>query len=536
MNSRKLLRKLLRKIQSLGLILALFSLVVVSGCGQSSNTSTTPQPAKSGEPQKGGTLKIAVSADASSSSNIGYPANLFDTAGLFYSSVALETLVGVDENGQPVPMLATKWEVGKDQKSITMTLRKEVKFHDGSDWNADVAKWNLETLKAEKSSQFLAALVSVDRIDDFTIRLNLSRWDAGIYGNLSTYAGPMISQKAFESNGKDWAMAHPIGTGPFKFVTWERDVKQVYEKFDGYWQKGKPNLRAIEWYIIPDPMVQVASLKTGEVDVIWNLNTKQAKTFQTDANYTISTTVNRLVGFAGDSKNPNSVFANQKVRQAIDYAIDKKGIADTIGDAFWVPVWQPARPGSYAENPEVISFRYDTQMAKDLLKDAGYPDGFKTKLYVQSVQPQPDLAVAMQGYLKAIGIDAQVQVLDSAKYYDMASNGWSDGLFFMGATVSVPDELLLLSKAHGPGFKGYVSQKVPVEIQNLIVKALAAPDFESKKATTREIMKAESESAVVSWLAFQQGVTVSSKEVHNHGIYGKAGAFMWTPAEATKDK
>lgn len=520
------------KISRLGIFLTILALLLVSGCGQN-DTKETPTDKAEG-PQKGGTFKIGVAADASKT--LGYPSLLFDTSGLFYSSVALEPLVGVDENGQPMAILATAWEVAADQKSIKFSLRKGVKFHDGSDWNADVAKWNLEKLRTEGASQFLKSVESVDIVDDYTIKINLSRWDSGIYGNLATYAGPMISKKSYEEKGQDWAISHPVGTGPFKFVSWEKDVKQVYEKFDGYWQSGKPLLDKIEWVIIPDPMVQVASLKTGEVDALWNLNTKQAKVLKNEGSWQISTMVNRLIGLAGDSKNASSIFANQKVRQAVEYAIDKKALAETIGDSYWVPVWQPARPGSWAENPEVKGFVYDPQKAKDLLKDAGYPNGFKTKIFVQNVQPQPDLAVAVQAFLKAVGIEAEVEQLDPPKYYDMASNGWKDGLFFMGATVSVPDELLLISKSHGPGFKGYVSQGVPTEIQDMIVKALGAADFDTKKAQTREIMKLETENTVVNWLAFQQGVTVSSAKVHDHGIYATGGAFQWTPASAWKEQ
>ena len=131
-------------------------------------------------------------------------------------------------------------------KVITLTLRRGVKFHDGTDFNAEAAKWNLD--QAISTKQFGSVLIdSVDVVDPYTIRINLKQRDNTLLGMLGfSYIGMMISPTAFKTKGEDWVIANPVGTGPFRFASWQKDVKIAFRKFEGYWQKGKPYLDGIE--------------------------------------------------------------------------------------------------------------------------------------------------------------------------------------------------------------------------------------------------------------------------------------------------
>ena len=497
--------------------------------------AATPTTKPTKGPQYGGTLRIGTYADAGPT--LGYPPKLILGYAVPYVSCCIETLIGLDEKGLPAPLLATDWKVSKDQKSVTFNLRKGVKFHDGTPWNAEAAKWNLDKLKGGRTDLFLRAVGSVDVVDDYTIRLNLSKWENIAISNLSTQGGQMISPTAYKTYGEEWCLTHPVGTGPFKFVSWERDVKQVYERFDGYWQKGKPYLDRIEWHIITDPVTRVMAFKRGEVDAIVAVDTKMAKELEVERSYNIGKGIQRIIGLFGDSKNPGSVFADLRVRQAIEYALDKKAICDQLGAGYWIPIWQPARPGSWAENSAAVGYRYNPKKAKELLAEAGYPEGFKTKLYSQSVMVYRDLAAAVQGYLKAVGINAEIELMDPGRYYQtVVDSGWKDGLVFSEYSFPVPDEVWLINKIHGPGFIIYTSVGVPPEYQNLIAQAVAAPDFESKKALSHKIMKAAVDNCVVSWLYFDQAAAAFYPKTHNHELYGAFGPYMWTPANAWIEK
>ena len=153
------------------------------------------------------------------------------------------------------------------EKTIVISLTKGIKFHDGTDFNAEAVKWNIDQHLAVKGPG-TEMLKSVDVLDAYTVRLNLLEWDNRVTSNLAAQLGMIISPTACKKNGKEWAAKHPVGTGPFEFVSWQKDVRTTYKKFPGYWQKGKPYLDRIEWNIIGETFTREAALRGGEIDVV----------------------------------------------------------------------------------------------------------------------------------------------------------------------------------------------------------------------------------------------------------------------------
>jgi ABC-type transport system substrate-binding protein len=218
-------------------------------------------PVRAEKPQYGGVLKII---NPRSPRAPGWPSS-GGGPGIEASLPAIERLVGMDIKGLPRPVLATSWEYADDLSSLTFTLRKGVKFHDGEDFNAEVAKMNLEErIKNGLVAKPLRIIGSIDIVDDYTIRLNLKEFRNNLLDTLAGWNGLIISPKVIEKakikKGKKWAQKNPVGTGPFKFVKFERKVILKFEKFDGYWDKGKPYLDGIEMHYITDPMTSVISL------------------------------------------------------------------------------------------------------------------------------------------------------------------------------------------------------------------------------------------------------------------------------------
>ena len=230
------------------------------------SSSTTNGATSTLTPKRGGTLKIMGSIDAGNAG--GWPSELTSMAD--DAQPCLEPLIRIDNKGNVVPWLAESYEVADDMKSITFKLRQGVKFHDGSDFNAQVAKWNLDNVIAAKSKPILA---SVNSIDDHTIQLNLTQWSNTIWSDLyENDFVTMISYAAFQKNGKEWMIQNPVGTGPFKYVSYQGQVSYEYIRNPDYWGKDKsgnqlPYVDAIEVSYITDSFTQKTAMQAGVADM-----------------------------------------------------------------------------------------------------------------------------------------------------------------------------------------------------------------------------------------------------------------------------
>jgi ABC-type transport system substrate-binding protein len=476
-------------------------------------------------PQAGGTLKIGL-GDAGKI--FGYPQTVSTAIELMVAGTAIENLFKFDETGTPVPWLSTGWEVSSDLKSITLTLRKEVKFHDGTDFNAQAVKWNLTQFSSGSASTpgtvtraELNAVSSIDVLDDYKVRLNLSRWDNTLVSNLAYAAGGMISPTAFQKNGQAWCENNPVGTGPFQFVSWQKDVSVTFKKFEGYWQKGKPYLDGVQWVIIADPMTQIAAFMKGDIDVLLDVAPKNVGTLQSKGKYQFTSVKTEVLGMTCDSVHSDTPFADVRVRQAINYAIDTKAIIKALSYGLYLEVNQFSIPGLWANNPDVKAYPYNPAKAKELLAAAGYPNGFKTTIYVR--QPPAifaDTATAIQGYLKAVDIDAQVQVLNFGGWAKMVRGGWQNGLYLFDLDISNPDDLLNIKRALSKAGGLLTAMDHPEEYEKAITEALLTPDLESKKKATREVNRLMMDKyALVTWIYGMRDTAATQPKVHDTGLY-----------------
>jgi peptide/nickel transport system substrate-binding protein len=454
-----------------------------------------------------------------------------------YACTSLESILRVDPIGNLAPGLATSWKQDAASKSITFALRKGVKFHDGTDWNAQAAKWNLDQLIGSKNLG-TAAMSSTEVIDDYTVKLNLSLWDSTVIYYLAEGSiGLMISPAAYQKNGDAWAQKNPVGTGPFQIASWQKDVKQVYKKFNSYWQEGKPYLDEIDWVLIQDPLTKVASLQSGEVDVITEVDFPSAKKLESDGKYTVARATPAFLGIASDSKNADSPFSKLQVRQALDFAIDKKSISDSVALGYWKPANQLAIPGSKAENAYVnSSSTYNVQKAKQLLDAAGFSAGFKCTLYMANVPPYSLLFPAVQNYLKAVNIDATLQAIDSAGYVQtVMMGGWKNGL--TGIATQSGDAVKMLAGTYDPNSIRWGSKYIPPELADTVNKASSATDDASRTTLSQQAEKLAYDNGVVTWVAMIQAVCISRQGTQGHGLFTNAtAAYEWTPSDAWKAK
>jgi ABC-type transport system substrate-binding protein len=433
------------------------------------------------------------------------------------SSYALETLFRLDEKGNIVPLLATGYTSDPATKTIIITLRKGVKFHDGSDFSAAVAKWNMEEFKTGARPD-LKNVESIDIIDDYTIRLNLTNFDNTImmYLTNASDAGRMISKQSYDANGKDWCVKNPVGTGPFKFVSWTPDVSIVWTRNDDYWG-GKPYMDGIEAIRIADPTTALMTFKSGGLD-IFNPDPVDAKPMMAEDKWNWAITPEGQVpALAGYAKDPASPFAKLEVRQALAYAVDAKALSDAFGLGFWQVMNQWAVPGTWGANPNIKGYPYNPAKAKELLAAAGYSEGFSTTLNFYSTnQAIIDECTAIQKMLKDVGIDATLAPLQRPAFADMASNmkGW-EGIVRMQGFSSLDPLVKYAGVAAGQEFAGvYLSQEF-VDTYNL---ATQAPDFETKQKLVWQLMEIATDKDCIAAHLYVQGAPIAkNKRIHDDG-------------------
>jgi len=472
------------------LVLLMAAAVAIPGCG--GGTPTPPAPPTE-QPQSGGILRVAYTVGPR---DLGYfpEMGFTDTASL---SIYAESLLSVDGKGNLVPQLATSWDVDKANKTLTWHLRQGVKFHDGTDWNAEAAKWTFQITKDAGKLQFGELITSMEVIDDYTLQFNLTEYNNRLIHSYG-YGLAFFSPTAFETNGKDWVRTHPVGTGPFKLVDFKRDAYIKLEKNTDYWLPGRPYLDGIDIRIIPQEITASASLQAGEVDY-WQ-GPQENSTILELQEKGIKDEVSGLTlpFIMPDAKNPDSPFANKKVREAVEYALDREAMAKALTLGLGEATYQMAPSTVAVYDPKYQGRQYNPEKAKQLLAEAGYPDGFQTTISAIQMGEAVDYATAAQGYLTEVGIEAKVEVADIGRFMTMSSEGWN-GLLINIVMVSTPDYVSPFLRAFGPTptTPAFASFGRTPEYEALCEQVRLAQDDESEQAIVRKMIRQLSEDATV---------------------------------------
>jgi len=367
----------------------------------------------------GGVLKEVLTVGPATP--IGYPPEGAPDA-LADAVPALETLVRIRNGGVVEPLLATAWEIAPDGKSVTFTLREGVKFHDGTEFNAAAVKWNFDKLiEAKRATDW----ESVDVIDNYTVRVNITGYKNTILTGFGG-GGGIISPTAVEKNGLEWARWHPVGTGPFKFVEYERDARLVYERNDYYWREGLPYLDGVEFVVIADETVRSIAFQKGDIHTMRASGITAVEL--RDMGFDYVTRPGGTFVLIPDSNNAESPFADRKVRLAISHAIDREALAEALGYGFSSPAYQVFPGFIETAIPNLNKHEFDQDLAKDLLAQAGYSGGFKTTIHAFIRVVPKDYVVAIANMLGEVGIIVEQDFPEAGKYSEYRFGGWSDAI------------------------------------------------------------------------------------------------------------
>jgi peptide/nickel transport system substrate-binding protein len=337
-----------------------------------------------------------------------------------------------DTKGTEVGILAESWDIDPAGPTFTWHLRKGVTFHDGTPWNAEACRWNFQLAIDNARLSDAAAIDSLEVVDDNTLQMNLNTFNWVMLEQWGLMAS--ISPTAFENSGATeeeriaWARANAVGTGPYTVESWQRDDHIKFVKNPDYWQEGLPYLDAIEMRRIPDPMVAAATIEAGEADMWVAVNQVEQILDLQNKGFQVVWGPGMFQLIALNSSDPESIFAIKEIREAIEYALDRPTIAGMVGQGLYEPLHQMASstwPG-YVEGYDPRPFNQDK--ARELLADAGYPNGFKTTMML--TETGIDACSAIQAYLGEVGIEVELDVADLGRYFGSAfGTGWDDMIY-----------------------------------------------------------------------------------------------------------
>lgn len=495
-------------------------------------TTTAPVTTKPADDKYGGDLKVLIPPVFL---NIGYPPRPVPGFNPFQVAQTIESVLQVDNQGNPVPWLATSWEV-VDDKTLILKLRQGVKFHDGTDFDAAAVKWCMEQLQKEQPAE-LNTMKSAEVIDSTTLKVNFTVHDNLMVDYFCTKPGNMISPTAVQKNGADWAFENPVGTGPFKFTGYQRDVYvKSTEKNTVYWQPGKPYLNSIQMLLIADKMTRLTAFKAGEGHVVTGLAPRDADELKKSGNYTIITSPSTVFSLQYDSVNKESPFHDVRVRQAASHAIDTKTICDAFGYSYLKQTNQIAYPGYPIYNPDIKGYPYDPAKAKQLLTEAGYPNGFKTTIYY-TTGAYDDVYLAIQSYWSKVGIVAELDKGEPAKMQELSSKGWMNGVMTNSPYMAIgypPTKMMNFYFSPRSPFGKSVLR--PDEVENLYQAAISAPTKEEMINKTKEINRLLIDKYCVNTPIFvSPNLGAKVPTLHDERIFNP-WQEMWRPADAWFEK
>lgn len=362
-----------------------------------------------------------------------------------------DTLVNFGEQDTEIhPGLATEWTAAEDGLTYNFTLEEGVKFHDDTDFNAEAVVANFERWAGGDADQFPYygsmfggfgdeeghVIESVTAVGDYEVEFKLKRPQAPFLKNLAMSSFGIASPTAIEEKGDKFG-DEPVGTGPFKFVEWKRNDSITIEKFEDYYIEDEPKLDQVVFRSIPDNSARLNALLSGEIDLADGITPSDGATIEGDENLQLFERPSMNVGYLGltTTREP---FDDPKVRQAMNYAIDKQAIVDAFFEGRGDVAKNPIPPAISGYNDDIEEYPYDPEKAKELLAEAGLPDGFEMELYAMPV-PRPympdgqKVAEAIQKNLADIGVTAEIVSYEWATYLEKAANGEADA-FLLGWT------------------------------------------------------------------------------------------------------
>lgn len=427
-----------------------------------------------------------------------------------------DRLVQLDNDMNLIPVLAESWDVESDTSTL-FHLRQGVKFHDGEEMTAEDVKYSLERCIASPGVNYNYLIIDqVEVVDTYTVRLVTKEpFNAMLY-RLTLDAASILSKKAAES-GEDFNK-HPVGAGPFMFKSWDLGGDVVLEAFPDYWGGASP-VKTLIFREIPEAINRTIGLETGEIDLAYDLSDTDFEVIRKNDKLEldeVASVTNWYLGFNCTKEH----LDNKLVRQACAYAINKDDFILNVFNGAADPAKNTMiAPTVFGYAPDTLTYEFSIEKAKDLLAQAGYPDGFSTTLWVADAQRDRDAAVVVQEQLRKIGVTVEVKSMERGTF--LASTGEGDhDLFLLTKTAIDPDSMLrgmYHSEAFGPsGNRSFWSSD---EVDNMLDRAAVTLDQAEAEELYKEIQAIVADELPLVPIALEYLNSGRQKIVKGFGLY-----------------
>ena len=442
-----------------------------------------------------------------------------------------ECLLKYKEDSTEVePCLAESWKISDDGLTYTFNLRKGVKFHDGTDFNADAVKFNIERQTINKTDDMpyadfvFGTVKEVKVVDDYTIDVVLKQKNTAFLANMAMcFGAPMVSPTACEKNKGNLNNA-PCGTGPYKFVSWNKDDRVVLERNEDYWGE-KAYCKQVVIKTIPDASAKINALTTGEVDIIDGIDTTMVEQLKSDSNISVNLTDGMNINYMAY----NTTRLDKEVRTALSQSINVDEVVGLYdGYASKATTILPSFLPGYSESVKQVS--YDADAAKKTLADKG----IKSVKVITYSNDRPyntlngkGLAEAIIGYFKKVGVEADVSTFDWTTYKDKIIAGDYDVCFYgWNGDNGDPDNFLNLLNDKDPSMN--VARFSDEKYAEYITNGIQTPAGDDRNAIYAEAEQYVADQAAWLPISHQQNITANRTNVKGFKYHPTATVYLAT--------
>ena len=332
-----------------------------------------------------------------------------------------DKLVDITPELELVPQLATDWSWNDDATALTFTLREGVTFHDGTPFDAEAVAYNIDrsmTLDESRRKSDLASVAGTTVLGPHEIRIDLKQPDAALLTEMANRPGMMISPTAAKAAGADFGL-DPVCSGPFRFSDRVAQDRIALTRFDDYWNAEAIHLDDVVFLPIPDTTVRLANLRSGDIQMLERLAATDLAQAEGDGNLTVARTTS--LGYQGITFNidngdrgDNPWGNDKRLRQALSYAVDRDVLNQVVFNGAFTPANQPPAPDSPWFDADYPAPARDVEKAKQLLAEAGYPDGLTLDVQVPNTNEPMQLLQVIQAMAAEAGIDVQITAKEFA--------------------------------------------------------------------------------------------------------------------------
>jgi peptide/nickel transport system substrate-binding protein len=442
-------------------------------------TATAAPAVTASGPTRGGSLRVGIPTN---------PLSLHTQLGtdVLPDKTIYDALVTFDAQLNPQPGLAESWEI-PDEKTIILHLRKGLKFHDGTDLDAEAVKFNIvDTQDPATRSAFASDLQPIDTVEvvnTTTVKLNLKGGGAALLAAFGLQAGNMFSPTARRKYGVDFGR-NPVGAGPFMFVEWVENDHVTFKRFPDYWNKDAVYLDEVIFRIVPDPAVRLTNLKAGEIDAMTTVAFKDVPALKNNTDVQLFQTWAGADRFIFNNSKPP--FDKKELRQVLQFAYDRPGISRSIFFDTGVIAHGPVHPpGSWAFDPNWKPFeKPDLDKARAKLKEGGAADGFEFSIDVSDAVNR-QLAEAYQAMYAPLGVKISIDMMDGSRNLARAFALEYTCRLSTWQTTADPSPALW-TPYHSKGSANYLKYSNQ-KVDELLDKALVTYDRGQRRVFYREV-------------------------------------------------